>query len=79
MKYIALGEHMKQILKRWTGIGLMAASVLTVGGMFTLQSDTNLALSALPQQVLMADGGGDRPAPPPPCPKGKCWSEEATI
>ena len=70
---------MKQIVKRWAGIGLMTVSVLTVGGIFALQLDTNLALSAPSQQVLMADGGGDRPAPPPPCPKGKCWSEQATI
>ncbi len=69
---------MKQILKRWGGIGLMAVSVLTVGGVFTLQPNTNLALSASLHQVLIADGGGDRPAPPPPCPKGKCWSEQAT-
>ena len=69
---------MKQVLKRWTGIGLMAASMLTAGGMLTLQSDTNFALFAPPQQVLMADGGGDRPAPPP-CTTKKCWSEEATI
>ena len=70
---------MKQIVKRWAGIGLMTVSVLTVGGISALQLDTNFALSASPQQVLMADGGGDRPAPPPPCPKGKCWSEQATI
>lgn len=78
MKYTTLGEHVKKILNRWTGIGLMAASMLTIGGMLTLQSDTNLASSVPPQQVLMADGGGDRPAPPP-CPSKKCWSEEATI
>ena len=37
---------MKQIVKRWAGIGLMTVSVLTVGGIFALQLDTNLALSA---------------------------------
>jgi hypothetical protein len=66
---------MKQILKRWTGIGLMVVSVLTMGGTFMVQSATDLAVSASPQQVLIADGGGDRPAP---CPKGKCWSGDAT-
>jgi len=69
---------MKQILKRWTGIGLIAASVLTMGGMFTLPSDTNVALSASPQQVLMADGGGDRPTQPP-CPRRRCLSGDATV
>ena len=66
---------MKQTLKRWTGIGLMVVSVLTVGGTFMVQSATDLAVSGSPQQVLMADGGGNRPIT---CPKGKCWSGDAT-
>lgn len=69
---------MKQLIQRWTGIGLMAVSVLTVGGMLMLPSGENLASSAGPQHILMADGGGDRPAPPP-CPKGKCLNEDAII
>jgi hypothetical protein len=66
---------MKQTLKRWAGISFMAVSVLTMGGTFMVQSATDLAVSSFAQQVLMADGGGDRPAP---CPKGKCWSGDAT-
>jgi hypothetical protein len=69
---------MKQALKRWIGIGLVAASVLTAGGVLTLQSDTNLAFSAPRQQVFMADGGGDRPLPSP-CTRKKCLSEDATV
>jgi len=38
MNHTGLAEHMKQIVQRWAGIGLMAASVLTVGGMLMLQS-----------------------------------------
>jgi hypothetical protein len=68
---------MKQMIRRWAGIGLMTMSVLTIGGMLTLQSDTKLASSGRPQQVLMADGGGDRPAPCPPF--VKCWTGEATL
>ena len=69
---------MKQTLKRWTGIGLMAASVLTVGGTLTLQSDAQLAFSIPLSRSYMADGGGDRPAPPP-CPPKQCLSEDATV
>jgi hypothetical protein len=69
---------MKQALERWTGIGLLAASVLTAGGVLTLQSDTNLAFSVPRQQVLMADGGGDRPLPPP-CTRRRCLSEDVTV
>jgi hypothetical protein len=80
---------MKQLMQRWVGIGLMAASVLTVGGVLTLQSSVNLTSSLRSQlvgtpaavqmepKVLMADGGGDRPAPCPP--KSKCWSGEAVL
>jgi hypothetical protein len=80
---------MKQTMQRWVRIGLMAASVLTVGGMLTLQSGVPLSSSLRPQfagtsaaiqmepKVLVADGGGDRPAPCPP--KVKCWSGEATL
>ena len=54
----------------------MAVSVLAVGGML-LPSGKNLASSAGPQYLLMADGGGDSPVPAP-CPKGKrCLTEDA--
>ena len=80
---------MKQVIQRWFGIGLMAASVLTIGGTLTLHSSLHLT-SSLRQQVagtptaihmepkiLMADGGGDAPIK---CPlKGKCWGGNATI
>jgi hypothetical protein len=66
---------MKQTLKRWAVISLVAVSVLTMGGTFMVQSAIDLAVSAFTQQVLMADGGGDRPIT---CPKGKCWSGDAT-
>jgi hypothetical protein len=80
---------MKQIVQRWAGIGLMAASVLTVGGMLMLQSGKPLASSAgfqltgttaviqMEPMVLMADGGGD--APVRCSPKKPCWSGEATL
>ena len=68
---------MKQIIRRWAGVGLMTVSVLTVGSLLTLQAGMPLAPFVPLQQVLMADGGGDRPAPAP-CPKGKCWSGDAT-
>jgi hypothetical protein len=79
---------MTQVMRRWVGISLMAASVLTVGGTLALPSGIPL-LSSVPLQltgtpatirvepkVLMADGGGDRPIT---CPKGKCWSGDATL
>jgi hypothetical protein len=66
---------MKQLMQRWAGIGLIAAAVLTVGGMLTLHGGM---LLTPPQQVFMVDGGGDRPAPPL-CPKSKCWSGDATV
>jgi hypothetical protein len=66
---------MKQRIQRWAGIGLMAMSVLTMSGMLMLPSGNHLASFAGPQHLLMADGGGDRPAPPP-CPKGKCVTED---
>jgi hypothetical protein len=79
---------MNQVMRRWVGISLMAASVLTVGGTFTLQAgvyfspSVQLQLTGTPAtirvepKVLMADGGGDKPIT---CPKGKCWSGEATL
>ena len=70
---------MKQRIQRWSGIGLMAVSVLTLSGMLMLPSGKNLASSAGPQYILMADGGGDSPVPSP-CPKGKrCLTEDALI
>ncbi len=79
---------MTQVMRRWVGISLMAASVLTVGGTLALPSGIPL-LSSAPLQltgipatirvepkVLMADSGGDRPIT---CPKGKCWSGDATL
>jgi hypothetical protein len=70
---------MKQRIQRWTRIGLMAVSVLTMSGILMWPSGENLASFAGPQPLLMADGGGDRPAPPP-CPKGKvCVTEDALI
>jgi len=79
---------MKQGMRRWVGIGLMAASALTVGGTLALPSGVHLSPSLQLQftdtpatirvepKLLMADGGGDRPIR---CPKGKCWSGEATL
>jgi hypothetical protein len=80
---------MKQIVQRWAGIGLMAASVLTLGGMLMLQSGKPLASSVgfqltgttaviqMEPMVLMADGGGDAPIR---CPSKKpCWSGEVTL
>jgi hypothetical protein len=67
---------MKQLIHRWARIGVMTVSVLTVGGMLMLPLGENLASSAGPQHILMADGGGDRPVPAP-CPKGKCLTEKA--
>ncbi len=79
---------MKQVMRRWVGISLMAASVLTVGGTFALQAGVYLSPSVQLQltgtpatirvepKVLMADGGGDKPIT---CPKGKCRSGEATL
>jgi len=70
---------MKQRIQRWTRIGLMAVSVLTMSGLLMWPSGENLASFAGSQPLLMADGGGDRPAPPP-CPKGKvCVTEDALI
>ena len=70
---------MKQRIQRWSGIGLMAVSVLILSGLLLLPSGKTLASSAGPQHLLMADGGGDRPAPPP-CPKGqKCLTEDAVV
>jgi len=63
---------MKQRVQQWTGLGLMAVAIMTAG----VLSMTSLAMPS--PQVLMADGGGDRPAPPP-CPKGKCVTENATV
>jgi hypothetical protein len=62
---------MKQRMQQWTGIGLMAVAIMTVG----VLSATSLVSSLPAPQVLMADGGGDRPLPPS-CPKGKCVSGE---
>jgi hypothetical protein len=69
---------MKQRMQRWVGIGFMAVSVLTMSGLFMRPLGEHLASLAGPQHLLMADGGGDRPAPPP-CPKGTCLSEHALI
>jgi hypothetical protein len=69
---------MKQRMHRWGRIGFMAVSVLTMTGMLMLPSGEKLAAFAGPQPLLMADGGGDRPAPPP-CPKGKCLIETAIL
>jgi hypothetical protein len=52
---------MKQRIQRWTGIGLMAVSVLTLSGLLLLPSGKTLASSAGPQYMLMADGGGTDP------------------
>ena len=68
---------MKQMMQRWGAIGLMTASVLSLGGVLTLQSGKNIAAAMAAQQVWMADGGGDRPAPPP-CTKKPCWSGDVT-
>jgi hypothetical protein len=64
---------MKQVVQRWIGIGLVAATVLTVGGMLMLKPGMPLAqvarvhLTGTPTAIrvepnaLMADGGGDAP------------------
>jgi hypothetical protein len=62
---------MKQRMRQWAGVGLMAVAIMSAG----VLSTTSLVSSLPAPQVLMADGGGDRPAPPP-CPKGKCVSGE---
>jgi hypothetical protein len=67
---------MKQHMHRWTSIGLVAVSIWAVGGLLMQPSGKPLASPAGIQLLLMADGGGDRPAPPP-CPKGKCLTTDA--
>jgi hypothetical protein len=63
---------MTQRMQQWAGIGLMAVTMMTFG----VLSVSSLASSLPAPQVLLADGGGDRPFPPP-CPKGKCVTGEA--